>query len=330
MKIFYPSFLLPVFMLAGRLSNLRFLVIFLLVTSSIFVSAQDTIPVRDTTLNTSPAADTLSVREPIETEALSPSVKSFQDTVPRGVSVSPSSVRFYVKTGSSQSKKLNVFNDTDFERTFQVLMSDYNATDINRAAANSQTEKDYKYGLSKWVSITPSLLTLKPGERGTINVTLDVPAGEEHKHAAWSIVVVEEVKERPQLDVPSQSSAVGLGISATMGFGIFVYQNPPDLPASEIEMTGYRVSEDRKNLFVKVQNAGEGIGYCTYYVELLNMATGQAIKLPSGQATMLPGANREIKIDLPELQSGSYNALAVIDFGSKEFVETAELDFTVP
>ena len=45
---------------------------------------------------------------------------------------------------------------------------------------------------------------------------------------------------------------------------------------------------------------------------------------------MLPGAEREFKLELPILPSGSYNALVVLDYGSKEMVETAELDFAIP
>jgi hypothetical protein len=257
-------------------------------------------------------------------------VRTAKDTIPRGVSVSPSSMRFNIKPGTSQSKKITVFNDTDYERTFEVKSQDYNAQDVNRAAADSKTDENFKYGLTKWTYITPAVFTLKAGEKMSVNVLIDIPPGDENKHAAWSMVIVEEVKERQPLEVDEKSQAVALGIVPTIGFGIFVYQNPPGMPVTEVTLTSYNISQDKKNLILKAKNTGEGIGFCTYYFEIMNMATGNVVKLPPTQATMLPGAEREFKAELPLLPSGSYNAMVVLDYGSKEMVETAELDFAIP
>ena len=259
-----------------------------------------------------------------------PEITALKDTVPRGVSVSPASMQFTVKPGTSQSKKLKVFNDTGFERNFQVTSQDYNAEDINRAAVDSKTPEDYKYGLSKWLYITPTVFALKPGEKIEINVLVDVPAGVEFEHSAWSMIVIEEVKTREEINTSNQNSAVGLGIIPTMGFGIFVYQNPPGLKISPVALTGFSLDRNAKKFKLKAENEGQGISFCTYYVELLNMGTGQAIKLPPQQATFLPGAKRNFEVAWPELPSGSYNALLVLDYGSKEMVETAEIDFAVP
>lgn len=253
-----------------------------------------------------------------------------KDTVPRGVSVSPPTIRFALKPGTSQSKQIKISNDTDVARTFQVKVQDYLASDINRSAENSKVPDDYKYGLKKWLYATPSLITIQPGEKGFINVLLDIPPGDEFAHAAWSLIVVDEVKERQELNVPNQgSNAMGMGIVPSMGFGIFVYQNPPNLANNQVSMTGYSLSTDKKNISMKASNTGDGIGFCTYYVELLNMATGETIKVPAKTATILPGSTRLLELDLPPLPPGNYNALGVLDFGSKEYVETAELDFTV-
>ena len=260
-----------------------------------------------------------------------PNFQPQKDTVPKGVSVSPPTIRFALKPGTSQSKQVKISNDTDIARTFQVKVQDYLAADINRAAENSQVPEDYKYGLKKWLYVTPSVITIQPGEKASINVLLDVPAGDEFAHAGWSLIVIDEVKERQELNVPSQgNSAMGMGIIPSMGFGIFVYQNPPNLLNNQIEMTGYTLSTDKRLISMKAANTGDGIGFCTYYVELLNMATGETIKIPAKTATILPGATRMLEVELPVLSSGSYNALGVLDFGSKDYVETAELDFAIP
>ena len=260
-----------------------------------------------------------------------PQFEPLKDTVPKGVSVSPSSIRFNVKSGTSQTKTIKINNDTDLTRTFKIVSSNYLAEDINREAATSTPPEDYKFGLTKWLYITPSVVTLKPGEKTTVNVLLDVPAGEEYDHAAWSLITIDEVRERQELNIPnSNSEAMGLGIIPSMGFGIFTYQNPPNLKSNSVELVGYKIDAEMKNIYMRTSNKGNGIAFSTYYIELLNMATGETIKIPAQTATILPGATREFKIALPTLPSGSYNALGVLDFGSKDYVETAELDFAVP
>jgi hypothetical protein len=253
-----------------------------------------------------------------------------KDTVPRGVSVSPSSMRFAIQPGTSQSKQITVRNDTDYERTFQVLTNDYGIDDINRKSADAVVPENFKYGLTRWMYTTPNLFTLKPGEVQRINVLIDIPPGDENTHAAWNMVIIEEVKERQMLDIPSNVSAVGLGIVPTMGFGIYVYQNPPNMVASEISLTGLKANPKAKNLVFKTKNKGQAIGFCTYYLEIMNMATGKTVKILPKQITLLPTAEREFTIDFLDLPTGSYNALLVIDYGSKDYLETAEIDFAIP
>jgi P pilus assembly chaperone PapD len=260
-----------------------------------------------------------------------PNFEPFKDTVPKGVSVSPPTVRFNLKSGTSQSKNIKITNDTDFPKTFQIKAQDYRAEDINREAQTSIVPEDYKYGLKKWLYVTPSLVTIQPGQKANINVLLDVPAGDEFAHAAWSLIIIDEVKDRQELNVPTAgNNGMGLGIVPSMGFGIFVYQNPPNVKNNAVELTGYTIDAAKKKITMKASNKGDGIGFCTYYVELLNMATGETFKMPFQTATLLPGSTRELVIELPALSSGSYNALGVLDFGSKEYVETAELDFAIP
>ena len=263
--------------------------------------------------------------------AQDPNFNPLTDTVPKGVSVSPPTVRFNLKPGNSQSKQIKVTNDTDVTKTFEIKVKDYLAADINRAAEMSEVPEDYKYGLKKWLYVTPSVISIEPGQKAFVNVLLDIPAGDEFAHAGWSMIIIDEVKERQELNVPTPgSNAMGMGIIPTMGFGIFIYQNPPNIRNNQVELTGYSLTTDKKVIQMKAENKGDGIGFCTYYIELLNMATGETTKVPARVATLLPGSTRLFEIDLPVLSSGSYNALGVLDFGSKDYIETAELDFTVP
>ena len=80
-----------------------------------------------------------------------PQFEPLKDTMPRGVSVSPASIRFSVKSGTSQSKSIKITNDTDATKTFKIFSTNYLAEDINREASSSTPPSDYKYGLTKWL-----------------------------------------------------------------------------------------------------------------------------------------------------------------------------------
>jgi hypothetical protein len=80
-----------------------------------------------------------------------------------------------------------------------------------------------------------------------------------------------------------------------------------------------------------VKNTGDGIGFCSSYVELTNKKTGKQERLPIRQYTILPGFHREFEYALPEkIAAGDYSAVGILDFGSKDAIEASELEFTVP
>ena len=81
---------------------------------------------------------------------------------------------------------------------------------------------------------------------------------------------------------------------------------------------------------MKVKNTGDGIGYCLYYIEVTNLTTGQQNKFKVNQFGILPGYEKEFKYDLPkELAKGNYSGLCVLDYGDKEALQTAEIDFKI-
>jgi hypothetical protein len=117
----------------------------------------------------------------------------------------------------------------------------------------------------------------------------------------------------------------------TFAFGIFLYQNPPNVAVNDVEIVNFKTvrRDDGKDIIqLDATNNGDGISYCTTYIEVVNMETGESIKLPKKNFTIVPGLRREFKFVLPDdFPSGSYNAIGVIDYGSNEEILTAELGF---
>lgn len=247
-----------------------------------------------------------------------------------GISVSPSTLRFNAKPGQTQSKTIKVNNDTDKKISFQVSFQDYGMgregkTDV---AVNSE----YKNALSKYIVVSPTLIELKPRESKLVSVTVDIPPGDAYAIAMWTTLALDEVIDRKKLEVPSSNNTVAMGINASVGFGIHIYQNPPNVIANSVDIQNMKYNKPTAkaagSIAMKAKNTGDGIGYCLYYLELTELLTGKQTKFKVKQFGILPGYEKEFTFDIPTtLPKGKYSALAVIDFGDKNELRTAELDF---
>ena len=224
-------------------------------------------------------------------------------------------------------------NDTKKSNSFQVGFQDYGAGDDG--TADVPVDKYSMYSLSKYMVVSPTLIELKPRETKVINVTVDIPDGDSMAISMWTILTIDQVIDREKLEIPNiTQNAIGMGIKNTFGFGINVFQNPPNLIVNNVEIVAMNFNKksptSTNNIFMKAKNAGTGIGYCLYYLELTNLVTGKQTKLKVKQFAIFPGYSKTFNFDLPaDIKKGPYSAMAVLDFGNKEELQTAELEFTV-
>lgn len=250
-----------------------------------------------------------------------------------GVAVSPSTMRFNAKPGSPQKKTLKITNDSKRKYRFQISFQDV-GMDVEGKKEISVPQK-YRHALSKYLAVSPAYVELDPGTSKVVEVIANIPAGDSTAIAMWTTLIVDEVRDREKMEVPNpDKSTIGLGIYAGIGFGIKVYQNPLNVIVNSVEIMKLRFEKgapENKNtnsLVMLAKNTGDGIGYCLYYIELTNLVTGKQTKLKVKQFGVLPGYSTEIRFDLPkELEKGKYSAMAVLDFGDKEVLQTAEIEF---
>ena len=256
------------------------------------------------------------------------------DTLPEmGVSVSPSTMRFNVKPGNLKTMTLKMTNDTKKTYNFQVGFQDYGVGDDG--TSDKPVDKYSMYALSKYIVVSPTLIELKPRQSKVINVTVDIPSGDSMAVSMWTILTLDQVLEREKLEVPNISNnTIGMGVKNSFGFGINIFQNPPNVIVNNVEIMAMNFNKKNgskpNSIYMKAKNTGTGIGYCLYYLELTNLVTGKQTKLKVKQFAIFPGYNKEFNFELPaDIEKGPYSAMAVLDFGNKEELQTAELEFTV-
>jgi len=247
-----------------------------------------------------------------------------------GVSVAPAHFHFNQKPGEIKTYDITVNNSTSTPKQFNVNMYDF---DMNGKGKSSflQAGKG-RYSLSKWLSVSPTFIELKPFEKKLVKVTVSVPNTAEGNKAAWAILMVEQVAPRKSLISPNtNSNTVALGVVPTFAFGIFAYQNPPNVIDNKIEFKDFQLKNgnDSKFLYLEVQNTGDGIAYCTSYIDLTNLDTGVQQRLKVKKFTIVPDLIRVFSFSLKGLGKGKYLAVGVLDYEDSEEIQAAKLEFEI-
>lgn len=248
-----------------------------------------------------------------------------------GVAVSPASMHLSIKPGSSVVKEIKINNVTKLSYNFNVGYCDFEMGRNGKPLSLKAGEG--KYGLSKWINVSPSYFTLKPGEEIKLKVVIEIPEQEDAYRAAWTIITIDQIVDRPALDAGNKPDRVSFGVIPSFGFGVYVYQNPPNVKINSvvIDKFNYQEKDGKRKIEMAVNNTGDGISYCSSYVELTNTKTGVQNKLQVKKFTILPQYFRDFFYDLPlDLPSGNYTAVGVVDFGSSEEIVAAQAEFVVP
>jgi len=249
----------------------------------------------------------------------------------KGVTVSPSHVKFNVDLGQTSTKKIKVSNFTGKTQKFRVVYNDFDISSMGKSSFLEAGTSDYS--LSKLINISPTFLEIEPGSAVDVSITVAVPGSQEANKAAWGVILIEQVEEKKVLDPGNESGeTVAFGITPTYAFGIWLYQNPPNVENMNVDITDFMYTkQDMSNLLMlNVENKGDGISFCNAYVELTNLSNGKQNVLGGKRYTILPGYKRTFIFDLTkEIPKGNYSAVGVLDYMSDEELVAAELEFKI-
>ena len=247
-----------------------------------------------------------------------------------GVSVSPSHFHFNLKQGDIKTYDITINNSTSTKKEFNINVYDF---DMNGKGKSSFLPAGKgKYSLAKWLNVSPTFVELKAKEIKKVKVTISVPNTDDGRKAAWSILMVEQEAPRENLiNANNNGNTVAFGIVPTFAFGIFAYQNPPNVLTNKIEFRDFQLknTKDGKSLYIEVQNQGDGIAYCTSYIDLTNLDTGDQQRLKVKNFTIVPELIRDFDFNLPNLPKGKYLAIGVLDYDSADEIQAARMEFEI-
>lgn len=276
-------------------------------------------------------SDSVVVKTPDTTNSDSEVKNTNEDYQTKGVSVSPAHFHLTQKSGEIKTYKINIKNDTETAKQFKVNIYDFDMNGNGKSGFIPPGQG--KYSLSRWLNISPTFIDVKPEERKEVKFTVSVPDNEEGNKSAWSIIMIEQEKPRETLEPPTKSEkTVAMGVIPTFAFGVFVYQNPPNVTTNNVEITNFQFLEKdtTKSIVIEVENKGNGIAYCTSYIDLTNLSNGIQQRVTVQKFTILPEVIRDFSFILPNsLERGNYLAVGVLDYENSEEIQAAKLNFEI-
>jgi len=247
-----------------------------------------------------------------------------------GVSVSPAHFHFNQEQGEVKTYAITVNNSTSTVKQFKINIYDFNMNHKGKSSFLPATKG--KYSLSKWVTISPTFIEMKPHEKKKVNVTISIPNTDAGRKAAWSIIMIEQEAPRKKLfNTARKGNTVALGVIPTFAFGIFAYQNPPNVLINKVEFKDFQFKKinEQTSLYLEMENVGDGIAYCTSYIDLTNLQTGEQQRLKVKKITIVPELVRNFNFILPKLPKGKYLAVGVLDYDDSEEIQAAKLEFEI-
>jgi hypothetical protein len=256
---------------------------------------------------------------------------SENDYKTKGISVSPAHFHLAMEPGESKTYEITVKNDTEKAQKFRVNKYDFNMN--GKGKTGFLPSGTGKYSLSKWLNLSPTFIEVAPGEKKQVNFTVTIPTDGSGERSAWSVIMVEQEEPRNRLE-PAQKSegTVALGVIPTFAFGVFVYQNPPNVANNQVEITNFKfIEKDSMNIMsIEATNTGNGIAYCTSYIDLTHLDSGKQQRLSVKRFTIVPELIRDFNYTLPKaLPKGKYVAVGVLDYEGSEEIQAAKTQFEI-
>lgn len=250
----------------------------------------------------------------------------------QNVSVSPSRLYYKVNPGGVKTQIIKVSNNSTTKESFSITFGDFSAPGTE-GKSTLLASGESSNSLSKYISANPAFFELEPGKSQDVQVALDMPNLPESNKVKWGALKLKLEKGQSRTNDGSKNG-VGMGILETFQFVVHVFQTPPNITFKQAEIMSLReVKTDKpaeKTIAMLAKNTGDAILDCAAYIELVNLGTGKKERMKPSAFTILPGGSREVKFVLPAtLEKGKYNLTGVVDFGSKDEVQAAEMELTI-
>jgi hypothetical protein len=237
------------------------------------------------------------------------------------------------RPGEPYNGSIIVKNDSDDPQEAKLYQTDYlfACDGTNDYAEPGSTPRSN----ARWVSFSPSFLTIPPRGSVTVNFTVNVPktiAGKQLEGSYWSMLMVEGIaKESPESSLPKKDNRPEMGVRQTLRYGIQIATHIAGTGTRSIKFIQAKLVKGAKGetlLQVDLEDSGT-LGFRPdFYVELFDGKGISKGKFPGHRYRLYPGTSVRQMVELNGIGAGTYKALVVVDAGGDDvFGAQYTLDF---
>jgi P pilus assembly chaperone PapD len=229
--------------------------------------------------------------------------------------VSPAKYELQVLPGKTETIPIIVRNTGDAQVHIQTSLSDFTVgRDGNYQFVASGKAQ---YSMGTWVSVNPREFDLDPQTFMQVRFTINVPAGVTGEYSTLVFFTTR----------PSRKPG-GLAIAERVASKL--YEIAPDTArfAGEIDDVSTKADESGEHYLVAFHNTGNAHVYLSGRVEIKQGSQiVERVLIPKDQLVERNG-KRLIEMTGKKLPAGSYNAVALVDYGGPNLI-AGQTTFTV-
>ena len=241
--------------------------------------------------------------------------------------VTPATLMFNAKPGSSQTKQIYVRNKAKTEQSFIFNLADWLSDekgDVKYFASGSTGRS-----CSEWITVSPSVVNLQPNEATRINITILVP--EDNPSTKWAVLFVQSATEKTGAAAVDKNVQMGLKISARIA--VPIYQSPESNTLYRGSLEGLENDEDDNGLGIYktvALNLGDKILNCKVFFTFSNLETAEEFTSNPIEFSLLPESRKKVEYKLEKkLEKGKYSVAAILDYGHNEELEGIQTEITI-
>jgi hypothetical protein len=227
------------------------------------------------------------------------------------------------RAGESYTGVIVVRNDTNEPQEAKVYQTDYmfQSNGTNNYAEPGTLPRSN----AKWISFSPSYITLPPQATIAVNYTVmvprlvldSVPVG-----TYWSMLMVEGIqKGSAESSLPPKEGKAQMGIMQTIRYGIQIATTIAGTGTKKIQFVETKIvtkEDGKKALQIDIENIGDIGIRPEVYVELFNAQGTSLGKFSGVRYRIYPGTSVRQLIDVNSVPSGTYKAVVVVDAGGED------------
>ncbi len=243
----------------------------------------------------------------------------------QGVSMSPTRLFFTGNPGEEVKQTVVIHNGSDNNYIFNINVQDWNRTEDGTKIYFAPST--LKNSNAAWISTLERSINLPSKTTQEVVVTMRIPADGTASMSTNSMLFFTQIGT--QTDAPKLSK--GIGIIALFEFGLHIYYTPLNSPKVSLEIKSIETVLNREEqvqyAHIRLYNDGNGVNDASIDLELTNKNSGEEVKLPPVNLSMMPGTYQTILIKLPTELKGPHLGVFIIKMAGSNDLVVGEKSF---